>query len=287
MRKWVSEDWQDYELIDCTGREKLERWGEYLIRRPELGATEKHSKSSIWNKVDARFSESGDKGGSWQDDKLPKKWRISYKDLLLYAEPMSFKHMGIFPEQAANWDYTRSLIETAGRPVSILNLFAYTGASTIAALKSGASVCHVDSSRPAITSAKDNLILNSLEYAPVRWILDDCKKFVLREIKRGSKYDAVIMDPPSFGRGKNSEIWRIQDELFPFCELCSELLSENPLFFLINTYSPKINKANLEEISDKLFLRRFGGKSEIRELALPISSNGKELVCGVTMRWTK
>lgn len=287
MSMWVSEDWQDYELIDCTEGEKLERWGDYIIRRPELGATQKHAKISIWNEADAHFSQSTDKNGSWQKDSLPKKWKILYKDLSLYAEPMSFKHMGIFPEQATNWDYTRSLIETAGRPVSILNLFAYTGASTIAALKSGARVCHVDSSQPAITSAKDNLILNSLEDAPVRWIHDDCKKFVLREIKRGNKYDAVIMDPPSFGRGKKSEIWRIQDELFPFCELCSKLLSENPLFFLINTYSPKIDKASLEEISEKLFLKYFGGKSEIRELALPISLSGKKLVCGVTMRWTK
>lgn len=284
---WISGDWRDYELIDCSDGEKLERWGEYLIRRPELGAKEKHTKSSIWNRADAYFSESGNKGGSWCGDKLPPKWEISYKDLSLYAEPMSFKHMGIFPEQATNWDFTRSLIEGAGRPVSILNLFAYTGASTIAALKSSASVCHVDSSRPAIASAKENLLLNSLEKAPVRWILDDCRKFVLREVRRGNKYDAVIMDPPGFGRGKNSEIWRIQDELFPFCELCSELLSDNPLFFLINTYSPKIGRKSLEEISEKLLLSRFGGRAETKELALPISLSGKELLCGVSMRWTK
>lgn len=287
MGTWISKDWQEYELIDCCGGEKLERWGEYIIRRPELAATDKHSKGSIWDRYDARFSEGGDKGGSWQNDSLPKKWEVSYKDLRLYAEPMNFKHMGIFPEQATNWDFTRGLIEHADRPVSILNLFAYTGASTVAALKSGASVCHVDSSRPAISSAKANLILNSLETAPVRWILDDCKKFVLREIKRGRKYDAVIMDPPGFGRGKKSEIWRIQDELFPFSELCSELLSEKPLFFLINTYSPKVNRASLEELAEKIFLSHFGGRAEVRELTLPISASGKELLCGVSMRWTR
>lgn len=287
MDMWVSGDWKDYELIDCCGGEKLERWGKYIIRRPEQGAVKRHATSPLWKEADARFSEFGKQNGSWHEDKLPEKWKISYKDLFFYAEPMSYKHMGIFPEQASNWDYTRKLIEHSGRPISVLNLFAYTGASTIAALKAGAKVCHVDSSRPAITLAKDNLALNSLEHAPVRWILDDCKKFVLREARRCNNYDAVIMDPPSFGRGVNSEIWRIQDELLPFCRLCSEILSKNPLFFLINTYSPKIKKENLEEISEKLLLRRFGGKAEIRELALPVSSGGKELVCGVTMRWTK
>lgn len=286
MSMWISGDWSDYELIDCSEGEKLERWGKYLVRRPELGATERRVKSSIWDNADAVFHCGGKKSGSWLSENLPPKWPLAYKDLFFHAEPMSFKHMGIFPEQATNWDFARKLIHNAGRNISVLNLFAYTGASTIAALKSGASVCHVDSSKHAIAAARENLALNSLESAPVRWILDDCSKFVLREIRRGKKYDAIIMDPPSFGRGKSSEIWRIQDELFPFCELCSRLLSTSPLFFLINTYSPKIGNVNLAEISEKLLLKRFGGNGEIRELGLPISLSGKELVCGVTMRWT-
>ena len=234
---WIANDWKEYTILDTSTGEKLEMWGKYSLIRPDpqvIWKTEK--RNPLWKRADASYSRSRSGGGAWSENKLPEKWNISYKDLTFQIKPMGFKHTGLFPEQAANWDWFRQLIENAGRPISVLNLFAYTGGATVAAAKAGATVCHVDASKGMVSAAKENAALSGLANAPIRYIVDDCKKFIEREIRRGRKYDAIIMDPPSYGRGPTGEVWKIEDNIDDFVNLSAKVLSDNPLFFLLNYY---------------------------------------------------
>ena len=235
---WVTENWRDFELIDCSRGEKLERWGRHILVRPDPQAIWDTPRTNPgWTRCNARYSRSSTGGGSWEKDKLPESWQVRYGDLTFNVKPMNFKHTGLFPEQAVNWDYLRQKISGAGRPVSVLNLFAYTGGATVACAAAGATVCHVDAAKGMVAWAKDNLRASGLEDKPVRWIVDDCIKFVEREIRRGHRYDAIIMDPPSYGRGPSGEVWKLEESLFPFVSLCAGVLSDDPLFVLVNSYT--------------------------------------------------
>jgi 23S rRNA (cytosine1962-C5)-methyltransferase len=283
---WISDKWADYELLDCSGGEKLERWGRYLLVRPDpqaIWTTEK--KHPGWRKPDARYTRSSSGGGQWEKNALPESWQIRYRELTFNIKPMSFKHTGLFPEQAANWDFIAGKIRTANRPVSILNLFAYTGGATVAAAAAGAEVCHVDAARGMVSWARDNARASGLEDKPVRWIIDDCARFIDRETRRGRRYDALIMDPPSYGRGPSGEVWKLEDSLFPFIRLCAGVLSDNPLFAVINSYTTGLSPSVLTYIAETVFTKRFGGRSESGELGLPVSESGLILPCGAACRW--
>ena len=235
---WIADQWKEYELIDCSKGEKLERWGDRLLVRPDpqaIWATPRTHKG--WRAPDARYARSHTGGGQWASKKVPERWALHYKDLTFQVGLMNFKHTGIFPEQAANWDWARQQIAAAGRPVSVLNLFAYTGGATIACAAAGASVCHVDAAKGMVQWAKENARASGLEDLPIRWIVDDCAKFVEREIRRGRRYDAIIMDPPSYGRGPSGEVWKLEENLYPFVELVSGVLSDDPLFVILNSYT--------------------------------------------------
>ena len=288
MSMWVSTDWRDYELIDCGSGEKLERWGDHLLVRPDPQAiwnTPRNHRG--WRENAGRYARSATGGGAWQNRSMPEQWTVSYRDLTFHVKPMNFKHTGLFPEQAVNWDWAREKIASAGRPVSVLNLFAYTGAATVACAKAGASVCHVDAARGMVQWARENAKLSGLETAPVRWIVDDCAKFVQREIRRGRRYDAVIMDPPSYGRGPTGEVWKLEDDLYPFVELVSGVLSDDPLFLILNSYTTGLAPSVLTYVLETLVSRRFGGRTESAELGLPVSESGLFLPCGATGRWTR
>lgn len=283
---WVSDNWQDYELIDCSYGEKLERWGSQILVRPDPQAIWKTPrKNALWNKPSARYSRSETGGGHWDKNKLPESWQIKYGGLTLNVKPMNFKHTGIFPEQATNWDYAMNKIKSAGRPISVLNLFAYTGGATVACAKAGASVCHVDAAKGMVTWAKENARSSGLENAPVRWIVDDCGRFVEREIRRGRRYDAIIMDPPSYGRGPGGEVWKLENNLWDFVSLCSGVLSDNPLFVMINSYTTGLSPSVLSYICQSIFGKKSGGNSESRELGLHVTESGLILPCGSTCRW--
>ena len=285
---WIAKDWRDYELLDCGGGEKLERWGQQILVRPDPQAiwdTERRDRR--WKSANARYARSSTGGGHWDKNKLPESWPIRYKDLTFQVKPMNFKHTGLFPEQAANWDFAMEQIQRAGRPVSVLNLFAYTGAATLACAAAGASVCHVDAARGMVSWARENAKSSGLEDAPIRWIVDDCAKFVEREIRRGRRYDAVIMDPPSYGRGPSGEIWKLEENLYPFVELVTGVLSDRPLFFLINSYTTGLAPSVLGYILDTLVSKQYGGKTHCDELGLPVTNTGLALPCGSTGRWTK
>ncbi len=285
---WLSDRWRDFELIDCSRGEKLERWGRVTLIRPDPQVIWNTPRTnSGWKNPDARYSRSQSGGGHWEKNDLPASWTISYDNLRFNVKPMSFKHTGIFPEQAANWDYVMRRIKNSQRKLSVLNLFAYTGAATVAALSAGASVCHVDAAKGMVAWARENAASSGVEKAPVRWITDDCKKFVQREIRRGNKYDAIIMDPPSYGRGPTGEVWKLEDDLFPFVSMCAEVLSEDPSFVLINSYTTGLSPSVLKYICDVVFTKRFGGKSESRELGLPVTESGMVLPCGSTCRWER
>ena len=284
---WISDQWQDFELIDCSEGEKLERWGDFFLIRPDpqaIWATPRTDER--WNASNARYRRSETGGGSWSKVRLPESWQIRYRDLVFNVKPMNFKHTGIFPEQAANWDWAADQIRSAGRPVSVLNLFAYTGGATVACAKAGASVCHVDAAKGMVAWGKENAASSGLAGAPIRWIVDDCAKFVEREIRRGHRYDAVIMDPPSYGRGPGGEIWKLEQNLWPFLTLCMGVLSENPLFVLINSYTTGLSPSVLTYMTESTVSRKFGGLSDAQELGLPVSSNGLVLPCGASCRWT-
>ena len=284
---WISDQWQDFELIDCSEGEKLERWGDFFLIRPDpqaIWATPRTDER--WNASNARYRRSETGGGSWSKVRLPESWQIRYRDLVFNVKPMNFKHTGIFPEQAANWDWAADQIRSAGRPVSVLNLFAYTGGATVACAKAGASVCHVDAAKGMVAWGKENAASSGLAGAPIRWIVDDCAKFVEREIRRGHRYDALIMDPPSYGRGPGGEIWKLEQNLWPFLTLCMGVLSENPLFVLINSYTTGLSPSVLTYMTESTVSRKFGGLSDAQELGLPVSSNGLVLPCGASCRWT-
>lgn len=285
---WVADGWRDYRLLDCSGGEKLERWGAYTLVRPDPQAIwQTPRKNPAWRTPNARYTRSSTGGGQWDKGKLPERWTISYKSLTFNIKPMNFKHTGLFPEQAANWDFADHLIRKAGRPISVLNLFAYTGGATVACAAAGANVCHVDAAKGMVSWARENARSSGLEDAPIRWIIDDCGKFVEREIRRGRKYDAVIMDPPSYGRGPSGEIWKLEENLWPFVELVSGVLSDDPLFFIINSYTTGLAPSVLTYILESLVTPRFGGHTVSDELGLPVEDTGLVLPCGATGRWVK
>ena len=283
---WIANDWKDYEILDTSGGEKLERWGDYLLVRPDpqvIWSTPKSLKG--WKKMNGHYHRSNKGGGEWEFFDLPEQWSVSYKGLLFHLKPFSFKHTGLFPEQAANWDWFSEKIRDAGRPVKVLNLFAYTGGATLAAAKAGASVTHVDASKGMVSWAKENAASSGLGDASIRWIVDDCQKFVEREIRRGNHYDAIIMDPPSYGRGPKGEIWKIEDALYPLVQLCARLLSEQPLFFLINSYTTGFAPSVLSYLLGCEIAPKFGGKVQADEIGLPVTHTGLVLPCGSSGRW--
>lgn len=282
---WVADDWKDYEIIDTSKGEKLERWGDYMLVRPDpqvIWDTPRNNR--YWKRPNAHYHRSKKGGGEWEFFDLPKQWTISYKSLTFNLKPFSFKHTGLFPEQATNWDWFGNLIKNAGRPIKVLNLFAYTGGATLAAAAAGASVTHVDASKGMVTWAKENAISSGLGDAPIRWIVDDCQKFVEREIRRGNHYDAIIMDPPSYGRGPKGEIWKIEDAIFPLICLCEKLLSDRPLFFLVNSYTTGLAPAVLTYMISTA-LGKYEGTVESQEIGLRVSSNGLILPCGASGRF--
>lgn len=290
---WLADQWNDYEVIDCSKGEKLERWGDYLLVRPDpqvIWDTPKKEKG--WRKMNGHYHRSSKGGGEWEFFQLPKEWTIQYslpinKKLTFHLKPFSFKHTGLFPEQAANWNWFSQLIADAvskERQVKVLNLFAYTGGATLAAAAAGASVTHVDASKGMVTWAKENAISSGLKDAPIRWLVDDCVKFVEREIRRGNHYDAIIMDPPSYGRGPKGEIWKIEESVYPLIQLCSQILTNNPLFFLINSYTTGLQPAVLSYMISTV-LGTANGTVTASEIGLPVSSNGLVLPCGASGRY--
>lgn len=282
---WLADNWKDYEVIDCSKGEKLERWGDYILVRPDPQVIwDTPRKEKGWHKMNAHYHRSKKGGGEWEFFDLPQQWSIHYRSLTFQLKPFSFKHTGLFPEQATNWDWFSELIKKAGRPVKVLNLFAYTGGATIAAAAAGASVTHVDASKGMVTWAKENAASSGLADAPIRWIVDDCVKFVEREIRRGNHYDAIIMDPPSYGRGPKGEIWKIEESIHPLVKLCAQLLVDRPLFFLINSYTTGLQPAVLSYLIGTE-LKRFPGKVTADEIGLPVSSNGLTLPCGASGRF--
>ena len=285
---WISDKWEDFELIDCSDGEKLERWGDYYLVRPDPQAIwSTPRRDSRWNSRDARYRRSETGGGSWDKGGLPQNWQIRYGELTFNVKPMNFKHTGLFPEQAANWDWAMEKIRSAGREISVLNLFAYTGAATVACARAGASVCHVDAAKGMVAWGKENAASSGLSDAPIRWIVDDCAKFVEREIRRGRRYDAIIMDPPSYGRGPGGEVWKLEQNLWPFVSLCAGVLSEDPLFVIINSYTTGLSASVLSYVTESIFTKKYGGRSESRELGLPVTDSGLVLPCGATCRWEK
>ena len=284
---WISDQWQDFELIDCSGGEKLERWGSYTVVRPDPQAIWQTPRNrSEWNRQGGHYKRSSTGGGKWDRGNLPSDWTVGYKDLTFQVKPMNFKHMGLFPEQATNWDWAMEQIRNADREISVLNLFAYTGAATVACLKAGASVCHVDAAKGMVAWAKQNAQVSGVIDRPVRWIVDDCAKFVEREIRRGHHYDAIIMDPPSYGRGPGGEVWKLENDLWDFVCLTANVLSDNPLFVLINTYTTGLSPSVLTYMSESIFTKRFGsGVSDSQELGLPVTESGLVLPCGCSCRW--
>lgn len=285
---WIAKDWKDYEVIDTSNGEKLERWGEYILVRPDpqvIWQTPKTHKG--WKKKNGHYHRSKAGGGEWEFFNLPEEWSIGYKDLTFHLKPFSFKHTGLFPEQAVNWDWFSGQIKNAGRPLKVLNLFAYTGGATLAAAAAGASVTHVDAAKGMVGWAKENAIASGLADKPIRWLVDDCVKFVEREIRRGNKYDGIIMDPPSYGRGPKGEIWKIEDSIFPFIELCTQILSEDAVFFLVNSYTTGLQPAVLNYMLITALVPKFGGHVEAEEIGLPVSQNGLVLPCGASGRWVR
>lgn len=283
----ISYDWKDYKILDMAEGQKLEKWGDVILSRPDPQIIWK-SKSypEKWKNINATYHRSKTGGGSWEfTKKMPQQWQIKYKELTFNIKPMGFKHTGIFPEQAVNWDWMIEKIRNAKRDIKVLNLFAYTGGATVACSYAGASVCHVDSSKGMVAWAKDNIKSSGLEERPVRYIVDDVVKFVNREIRRGNKYDAIIMDPPSYGRGANGEVWQFENNIYDLVELCTKVLSDNPLFFLINSYTTGISSKVLEDILNLTINKEYNGKVTSGEIGLPMEDSKLVLPCGIYGRW--
>ena len=284
---WIADGWKEYELLDCGSGEKLERWGDKLLVRPDPQAIwNTPRRHHGWKRPDGRYLRSSAGGGSWEKGRLPGQWQVRYKNLTFQVKPMNFKHTGLFPEQAVNWEFAQEQIKRAGRPVSVLNLFAYTGAASVACAAAGASVCHVDAAKGMVQWARENARASGLEEAPIRWIVDDCAKFVEREIRRGRRYDAVIMDPPSYGRGPTGEVWKLEESLYPFVELVSGVLSDDPLFLILNSYTTGLAPSVATYVLETLISKRFGGRTASDELGLPVTQTGLALPCGATGRGT-
>ena len=285
----IASDWNDYKILDMADGQKLEKWGDIVLSRPDPQIVWKEkSFPQKWNKINATYHRSKTGGGAWEYNKnVPNKWQIKYKDLTFNIKPMGFKHTGLFPEQAVNWDWMIDKIKKEDREIKVLNLFAYTGGATVACLSAGASCCHVDSSKGMVQWAKENVISSGLEERPVRYIVDDVIKFVKREIRRGNKYDAIIMDPPSYGRGANGEVWKFEDNLYDLVELCLDILSDNPLFFLINSYTTGISSTVLNNILYLTVAKKYNGKVSSGEIGLPMEESSLVLPCGIYGRWEK
>ena len=307
---WIADNWKDYEVIDTTGGEKLERWGDYILVRPDPQViwNSPHDNPG-WKKKNGHYHRSTKGGGEWEFFNLPDEWTISYKlpfqhqapaintptsqGLTFHLKPFSFKHTGLFPEQAVNWDWFSQLIRKealnrpADKPVKVLNLFAYTGGATVSAAAAGATVTHVDASKGMVGWAKENAASSGLANAPIRWLVDDCVKFVEREIRRGNKYDGIIMDPPSYGRGPKGEIWKIEDSIWSFVELTTQILSDDALFFLINSYTTGLQPAVLSYMMNTAITKKFGGHVQAQEIGLPVTDSGLVLPCGASGRWER
>lgn len=283
----ISDKWTDYELIDCSQGERLERWGNIILVRPDPQVIWNTPKKDVrWKNPDARYFRSKSGGGYWETyNKIPDSWSIKYRDLIFNLKPMGFKHTGLFPEQAVNWDYVADIIKKSDMPLKVLNLFAYTGGATISALKAGASVSHIDASKGMVQWAKENAFSSGVADKPVRWLVDDCKKFIEREIRREKKYDIIIMDPPSYGRGPGGEIWKLEDEVYTLAEECIRVLSDSPKAILINSYTTGLSPAVMQYILGVTASKKFGGKVIADEIGLPVTSSGYTLPCGSTAIW--
>ncbi len=288
----LASEWKDYKILDMADGQKLERWGEVVLSRPDPQIIWK-SKSfpSKWKEINAEYHRSKTGGGAWEfKKKMPKQWQVKYKNLIFNIKPMGFKHTGLFPEQAVNWDWMIDKIKKEKKDkkeIKVLNLFAYTGGATVACLSAGASVCHVDSSKGMTTWAKENVISSGLQDRPVRFIIDDVVKFVNREIRRGNKYDAIIMDPPSYGRGAKGEVWQFENNIYDLVELCSNVLSDDPLFFLINSYTTGISSQVLKNILNMVIDKKYRGEIDAGEIGLPMENSKLILPCGIYGRWEK
>lgn len=283
---WIAQNWKDYEVIDTSNGEKLERWGNYILLRPDpqvIWNTPRQAKE--WKKLNAHYHRSSKGGGEWEFFSLPDEWDIRYHNLTFRLKPFSFKHTGLFPEQAVNWDWVSDIITNAGQPLKVLNLFAYTGGATLAAAKAGAAVTHVDASKGMVTWAKENAMASGLSNAPIRYLVDDCVKFVERELRRGNTYDGIIMDPPSYGRGPKGEIWKMEENIFSFLELTAGLLSKDAKFFLINSYTTGLQPAVLSYMLNTAVVKKRGGQVEASEIGLPVRESGLVLPCGACGRW--
>ena len=284
----TAKDWKEFEVIDTSDGEKLERWGDVVLVRPDPQVIWNTPKGESWRKANAHYLRSSSGGGRWEIRSMSREqWTIGYKQLRFKISPTGFKHTGLFPEQAVNWDWFGNKIRQAGRPVKVLNLFAYTGGATLAAAAAGASVTHVDASKGMVGWAKENAVFSGLADAPIRWLVDDCVKFVEREIRRGNHYDGIIMDPPSYGRGPKGEIWKIEDAIHPLVKLCVQLLSDDPLFFLINSYTTGLAPAVLTYMMSTEIVPKFGGHVDAQEIGLPVKESGLALPCGASGRWEK
>lgn len=282
----AAKHWKDFELLDCSGGEKLERWGPYKVVRPDPQVIWDTPRVSGWNRADARYIRSKSGGGHWEAPHLSRQpWQITYRDLCFRIQPTNFKHMGLFPEQAVNWDWMRARLENAERPVRVLNLFAYTGGATLACAAAGAQVCHVDASKGMVSWARENAARSGLEDKPVRWIVDDCRKFAEREIRRGNRYEAIVMDPPSYGRGPGGEVWKLEDAVYDLVALCAALLSDTPLFFMLNAYTTGLSASVMRYILGVVIEKRRGGTVTADEIGLPVTSSGLVLPCGSTAIW--
>ncbi len=283
----IAENWKDFSIIDTSDNEKLEKWGDIVLVRPDPQIIWKSEhKSPLWNTPHAHYHRSNQGGGAWEyKKKIPEGWQIDYKGLKFNIKPTGFKHTGLFPEQAVNWDFMMEKIEKAGRPVNVLNLFAYTGGATLACAKAGANVTHVDASKGMVAWARENAASSSLSDRPIRWIVDDCEKFVAREIKRGKFYDAIIMDPPSYGRGPNGEVWKLEDSIYDLVKLCAGAMTDKPLFFLLNSYTTGLSPSVMAYLLGDILGSKFGGKVTADEIGLPVELSGYALPCGSSAIW--
>ena len=283
----AADGWKDYELLDATGGNRLERWAKTILVRPDPQVIWKSPRQShLWTKADAVYHRSSAGGGKWQYFRtLPQKWTIQYEDLTLIVSPTGFKHTGVFPEQAVNWSWYKKVIGEAGRPIKVLNLFGYTGGATLACAAAGASVCHVDASKGMVQWGKENAAASGLADRPIRWIVDDCAKFVAREIRRGSRYDALIMDPPSYGRGPGGEVWKLEDQIYDLIDLCAQVLTDNPLFFAVNSYTTDLSPSVMEYMERTRLCPVHGGHTACDEIGLPVSATGGVVPCGATAFW--
>ena len=285
---WLADKWNDYKILDTANGEKLESWGKYVFIRPDPQVIWSYKNApELWKKAHGRYNRSKKGGGNWDITfkNLPDKWQISYRDLKVVVRPTGFKHTGLFPEQAVNWDFTSDIISKSDRQLNVLNLFGYTGGASVAALKAGAKVCHVDASKGMISWCRENVEANGLADRPIRYIVDDAVKFVEREIRRGNFYDGVIMDPPSYGRGPKGEVWTLEEKIFDLISLCTNVLSEKPAFFIVNSYTTGLAPTVLYNMLSMTVGRKFGGTTQAEEIGLPVENSPYILPCGSTGRW--